>query len=187
MKSLSVDGVRVWAHGRTVRCASVVLAVDGYAPLLERTLARWIAPGRMLLVTTAPLSGQPLPGPCYADYGYEYARSLPDGRLLLGAWRRPRPEPEFDESLREGLDRFIARYFPEAQNHIADHRSGIVGLTPDGLPILGSLAHMPQVAFAVGFGSWGLSWALVAADRLTRRLLNGEDLGILAVERLDRK
>lgn len=180
------ETVRVWAQRRTVRCKTVVLAADGYAPLLDPFLSHWVAPGRALMVTTGPLTGKGFPIPCYADYGYEYACPLPDGRWVLAAWRRPRPgeHPEPDLSLREGLRRFIERYFPEVQGHIAHRRSGIMGFTPDGLPIVGALPHMPQVVFALGFGGWGLSWAFIAAERLVEWVLQGTDPGILSTERL---
>lgn len=183
------EGVRVWARGRTVRCATVVLAVDGYAPLLERALGAWVSPGRALAVTTEPLGGPLLPSACIADHGYEYACPLPDGRLVLGAWRRPRPQADdplgTDTPLRDGLARFIERYFPEVKGRIAARRSGIIGLTADGAPVIGRLPDLPQVSFAVGFGAWGLSWAFVAAERLVDWLLQGGEVGVLSVERLE--
>lgn len=182
------EGVRVWARGRTVRCATVVLAVDGYAPLLDRTLGEWVSAGRALAVTTEPLTGVALPGAGIADYGYEYACPLPDGRLILGAWRRPRAganEPAgTDTPLRDGLARFIERYFPEAKGRIARRHSGIIGLTADGVPIIGRLPDLPQVVFAVGFGAWGLSWAFVAAERLVDWMVQGGEVGLLSVERV---
>jgi len=181
------DMVRVWAQGRTVRCESAVLAVDGYVPFLHRGLGSWVAPGRALLAVTEALPEQVLPTPCYADYGYEYACPLPDGRLLVGAWRRPSsevPAPEGEESLRGGLSRFIEQYFPQAQGRIVDRRSGVVGVTPDGLPILGRLDDVPQVVFAVGFGGWGLSWVFAAAERLVEWMLNDAELGLLSADRL---
>ena len=181
------ETVRVWAQRRTVRCRTVVLAADGYASLLDSTLAQWVAPGRALIVTTEPLTGKGFPIPCYADYGYEYACPLPDGRWALGAWRRPRPgtdPPRPEQVLREGLRRFIEQYFPEVQGRIASRRSGVMGFTPDGLPIIGALPHLPRVVFALGFGGWGLSWVFVAAERLVEWVLQGTDPGILSVERL---
>ena len=124
--------------------------------------------------------------PCYADYGYEYARQLPDGRLLLGAWRRPTADSgpvEADESLRSGLARFIRRYFPEVEGRISDRTAGVVGVTQDGLPVLGQLPALPQVVFAIGFGSWGQNWSLIAAERLVDWMMEGKEPGILAAER----
>ncbi len=177
--------VRVWARGRNVRCREVVLAVDGYAPLLERRLAEWIAPGRALSVVTAALPEIELPCPCTADYGYEYACQFPGRQLVLGAWRRPpTPSAASDEPLRDGLARFVNAYFPEIAGHVELRQSGAVGLTPDGLPIIGRLPDLPAVHFALGFGGWGLSWAFAAAERLVDWMLSGAEPGMLAVERL---
>lgn len=181
------ETVRVWARRRNVRCSAVVLAVDGYASLLDRVLARWVAPGRALLATTEPVPGVALPGPCYADYGYEYVRPLAGGRLLVGAWRWPRSDDgasAADEYLRQGLARFLSCYFPQVQGRIVSRRSGIIGLTPDGLPIVGALPHLPGVYVAVGLGGWGLSWALVAAERVVESLTEGADPGLLSAGRL---
>ena len=179
--------VRVWAQGRNVRCERVVLAVDGYGSLLDPSLAQWVVPSRALLAVTEPLPDAALDTPCYADYGYEYACPLPDKRLLLGAWRRPRSvggQHEPDASIREGLARFIERYFPEVPGRIESRRSGVMGLTPDGLPIVGRFSDLPQVTFALGLGPWGLGWAFAVAKRLVDWMLDGDDLGLLAAERL---
>ncbi len=178
--------VRVWAQGRTVRCKTVILTVGGYAPLLDPFFGRLISIGRARLVATAPLPAQPLPMPCYADYGYEYACPLPDNRLLLGAWRRPRRSDAagLDSSPRDGLARFVERYFADVQGHVVEHRSGSMGLTPDGIPIIGRLPELPQAFFAVGLGVWGLNWAFVVAEALVKWLLEGDDPGIFAAARL---
>lgn len=194
VQALEADGagVRVWAYRRTVRCGAVVLAAGGYAPTLEPALSRWVKPGHALWVTARPAWGpgeSPPDSPCCADYGYEYARPLPDGRLLLGAWRYPwRPSsPENpsdpDTALREGLSRFIRRYFPGVEGNVLRRQSGTVGCTPDGVPVVGALAHLPGVYFALGLGGWGLSWAFVAAERVVEMVVEGASAGLLDAER----
>lgn len=189
-------GVRVWAYRRTVRCGAVVLAAGGYAPTLEPALSRWVNPGHALWVTARPASGPdefPLDSPCYADYGYEYARPLPDGRLLLGAWRYPRrpssPEnpSDPDTALREGLSRFIRRYFPAVEGNVLQRQSGTVGCTPDGVPVVGALPHLPGVYFALGLGGWGLCWAFVVAERVAEMVLEGASAGLLGAERVQKR
>ncbi len=182
------DGVRVWAQGRTVLCDAVVLAIDGYAPLFDAYFADKVAPTRSLVFTTEPLDGIVLAQPCSADYGYEYCRQLPDRRLLIGGWRRPTQSGESqadpDDPVRDGLIHFATRYFPEIETERADHRSGTMGFTPDGLPLVGWLPHLSRVYFAVGLGSRGLSWAFVVADRLVELMLHNTDPGILSAARL---
>jgi len=86
-------GVRVWAQGRTVLCSAVLLAINGYAPLFSAYFAGKVAPVRSLALVTPPLDAVVLKQPCSADYGYAYCRQLPDRRLWLGGWRRPRSHP----------------------------------------------------------------------------------------------
>lgn len=184
-------GVRVWAYRRTVRCDFVVLAVDGYAPLLEPFFSRWLGNGQALLVVAEPPDEQVPPFPCYADYGYEYIRPLSDGRMLVGAWRYPRRPPEGDPpdpdaALRGGLSRFVRRYFPQVEGHVVQRRTGTIGCTPDGLPAVGALPHLPRVYFAVGLGGWGLSWAFAVAGRVVEMALEGASPGLLDAGRLDR-
>lgn len=145
-------GMRVWAQGRTVFCNAVVLAINGYAPLFDFYFADKVAPTRSLVFATEPLNGAVLEQPCYADYGYEYCRQLPDRRLLLGGWRRPRPhsrplsqqggetqETEPGDVVQNGLIRFASRHFPEIETHSVNRWSGVMGFTPDGLPLVGRL------------------------------------------------
>jgi glycine/D-amino acid oxidase-like deaminating enzyme len=184
------DGVRVWAQGRTVFCRAVVLAINGYAPLLDFYFTDKVAPTRSLVFATEPLSGVILERPCSADYGYEYCHQLPDRRLLLGSWRRPRapkqgkntgadPNTELDDVVRDGLLRFALRHFPdvniEARN--TNRWSGVMGFTPDGLPLVGRLPDLPQVYFAVGLGGRGLAWSFVVADQLVESMLHNTDPG----------
>ncbi len=185
------DGVRVWAQNRTVFCSGVVLAINGYAPLLNSYFADKIAPTRSLVLTTEPLNAMVLKQPCCADYGYEYCRQLPDRRLLLGGWRRPHAsgqeedqETELNDAVRDGLTRFALRYFPEVETRSAGRRSGVMGFTPDGLPLVGSLPDLPQVYFAVGLGGRGLAWAFVVAERLVELMLRDTDPGLLSAARL---
>ncbi|MEE8391428.1 MAG: FAD-dependent oxidoreductase [Anaerolineae bacterium] len=185
-----LNGVRVWAQGRTVLCSAVVLAINGYAPLLDFYFTDKVAPTRSLVFATEPLDRVILEQPCSADYGYEYCHQLPDRRLLLGSWRRPRspsqernagagPETELDDMVHDGLLRFALRHFPDvnvkARN--ASRWSGVMGFTPDGLPLVGRLPDLPQVYFAVGLGGRGLAWAFVVAERLAESMLQNADPG----------
>ena len=82
------------------------------------------------------------------------------------------------------MTRFASSYFPEIETRDADRWSGIMGFTPDGLPLVGSLPNLPQVYFAVGLGGRGLAWAFVVAERLVELMLRDTDPGILSAARL---
>ena len=91
---------------------------------------------------------------------------------------------ELADVVQEGLVRFASRHFPEVETHNVRRWSGVMGFTPDGLPLVGRLPGLPPVYFGVGFGGRGLAWAFVVADRLVELMLHDADPGILAAERL---
>ncbi len=192
------NGVRVWAQGRTVLCSGVVLAINGYAPLFDFYFTDKVAPTRSLIFATEPLDAVVLEQSLCADYGYEYCRQLPDRRLLLGGWRHPRShlrpfplvggrktqEVKLDDVVQNGLVRFASCYFPEIDTSSVSRWSGVMGFTPDGLPLVGRLPDLPQVYFAVGFGGRGLAWAFVVAERLVELMLHDTNPGVLSAARL---
>ncbi|MGD9002448.1 MAG: FAD-dependent oxidoreductase [Anaerolineae bacterium] len=177
------DDIRVWAHRRTVLCRAVVLAVNGYAPLVHPYLAENIAPVSGVVFAAGPLEDVLLEQPCTAGQGRESLRSLPDGRLLVGTWGR-RESLTGEDHPEDTLSKFVSRHFPEVDLSSADRWSEVMGFTADGLPLLGRLPDLPEVYFAAGFGGRGLSWAFVAADQLVDAMLRGSHLGLLSAERL---
>ncbi len=183
------EGMIVYARQATIRCQTVVLAVNAYAPLLDPYFAGKVYPTRGQVLATAPLPPL-LVRPGYADHGYEYFRQLPDGRLLLGGWRQNYRAEEVgysDETtgpIQAGLESFLAHHFPEAQGSITHRWAGVMGFSQDGLPLVGSLPREPRVFFAVGFTGHGLGLGIVAAERLVNLMLRGEQPGLLSARRL---
>jgi glycine/D-amino acid oxidase-like deaminating enzyme len=176
----------------TVRCASVALCTNAYTPLFHPYFVDKILPTRGQILCTEPLGQRVLDQVCYADYGYEYFRQLPDGRLLVGGWRHHFREAEVGyedrttPELQAGLESFLVKYFPEAATARITHRwSGTMGFSIDGLPLVGSLPEQPGVYFAVGFTGHGLGYGLATAEKLAAHILSGHDLEWLDVKRLD--
>ena len=88
--------------------------------------------------------------------------------------------------MQEGLEKFIARYFPEVQKARITHRwSGTMGFSVDGIPLVGSLPDMPGVYFAVGFTGHGIGMGLATAERLAAHMLLDHDLEWLDIRRFD--
>lgn len=177
------DDIRVWARGRMVLCSAVVLAVNGYAALVHPYLAENVAPVRGVVFAARPTEGVLLEQPCTASRGRDFLRPLPDGRLLVGSWRRRDSLTRRDRP-KDAPNTFVSRYFPEVDLNRVDRWSEVMGFTADGLPLVGKLPGLPQVYFAGGFGGRGLSWAFVVAERLVDAMLHGRDLGLLSVQRL---
>ncbi len=174
------DRVRVWAKGRTVLCETVILTINGYASLFDAYFIDKVAPIRCRVMVTAPLDEVVLEQPCCTHYGYEFCRQLPDRRFLMGSWRAMRsPVPASegrleDDVTRDGRFDWVEQHFADVEVEDSQRWSGVMGFTPDGLPLIGQLPGISGVHFAVGFGGRGLAWAFVVAERLAA-LVQGEE------------
>jgi gamma-glutamylputrescine oxidase len=161
--------VRVQTSRGVVRASRVVLATNAYSRMLDAWFEPLVRPVRGQVLATAPAPAT-LRALLYTDDGFQYARQLPDGRLVAGGWRRDHAEAEVgygDETtpaVQAGIEGFVRESWPELARVEVTHRwSGVMGFSPDGLPLVGTLPHRPRVAFAVGFTGHGLGFALVAA------------------------
>lgn len=182
--------VRVCTSQGDVLAAQVVLATNAYARLLDPWFEPLVRPVRGQVLCTAPTK------PCigalvYTDDGYQYARQLPDGRVVAGGWRRAFADVEVgyaDEPtapVQAGIESFLYEAWPALRSVPVTHRwSGVMGFSPDGLPLVGRLPHQRRVFFVVGFTGHGLGFALVAARAVMRVLSAEGDAGIFDIARL---
>ncbi len=192
IEPMSGGGVEVRSWRALVRCGKVALCTNAYSPLLHPYFEGKVLPTRGQILCTEPLDKIFLTQMCYADYGYEYFRQLPDGRLMVGGWRHHFREVEVGyedrttSDVQSGLEGFLARYFPEAKGARITHRwSGTMGFSADGIPLVGSLPDMPDVYFAVGFTGHGLGFGLATAERLAAHMLFRQELEWLNARRLE--
>ncbi len=186
-------GVEVRSRRMLVRCGKVALCTNAYSPLLHPYFEGKVLPTRGQILCTEPLDRIFLMQMCYADYGYEYFRQLPNGRLMVGGWRHHFREVEVGyedrttSDVQSGLEGFLTRYFSEAKGARITHRwSGTMGFSADGIPLVGSLPDMPDVYFAVGFTGHGLGFGLATAERLAAHMLFEQGLEWLDARRLGR-
>lgn len=192
MEPMTGGGMEVRSRRALVRCGKVALCTNAYAPLMHPYFVGKVLPTRGQMLCTEPLGTMFLTQMCYADYGYEYFRQLPDSRLLVGGWRHHFREAEVGyedrttQDVQGGLEGFIERYFPEARGARITHRwAGTMGFSADGIPLVGSLPDMRDVYFAVGFTGHGLGFGLATAERLATHMLMGHDLEWLDARRLN--
>lgn len=141
----------------------VVYATNGYTGHLLPELRRTIVPTQGQVLTTAPMKME-IPGNTWYDYGYLYMIQRPNGRLVLGGCRNKHPngdtamiddsklEPVVSEALRD----FLKKTFPEQTNNfIIEHEwTGIMGFTPDSLPMIGHLRGHEYIA--AGYTGYGM-------------------------------
>ncbi|MFM7203734.1 MAG: NAD(P)/FAD-dependent oxidoreductase [Myxococcota bacterium] len=183
------DHISLLARRGTFRARKVFLATDAYTPVLIPDLERRLHPVRTEMLLTHPLDWR-LEMPAYADEGKYSVRQLLNGRMMLGCggpdfgdgdqtW----VEQTFGEA-QQALDVFAQRYFPEVVGHVVRRWSGTLGMTVDGLPLVGQLASDPRVCYAVGFGDFGLNVGLSAARRVVSLAYAGEDPGLFSATRL---
>lgn len=182
------DGVGVRSRLATVHAGRAMLATNAYSPLLHPSFRGRVLPTRAQVLLTAP-SPPILDTLCYANYGYEYWRQFPDGRILMGGWRKHYADVEIgyaDEvtpEIQAGLEGFLRARFPEASTRIDMRWSGVMGFSPDGLPLAGCLPELPSVGYAVGFNGHGMGIGIVTAESLIDLMLRGGSAGIFAATR----
>jgi glycine/D-amino acid oxidase-like deaminating enzyme len=186
----------VWAYTRHYRFKSrqILLCTNAYSVNLDPYFAGKIIPTRAQCLVTEPLPEHQRPllttiG--ISDYGSMYYRETFDGRLLLGGGRRPSRSAERDTtedrvsaSVQESLDAYLQERFPDVTVPVSRRWAGILGLTPDGLPVVGALPHLPNVYFCIACNCQGLTNGAGAAERAVDHLLTGASLGPLDVKRL---
>ena len=181
--------VLVRTRQRAVRCEKVALCVDGYAGLMHPFFRPLVEPRRGQVLVTEPL-------PRIIDtlgivHTLCYFRQLSDGRLLIGGGghhyevEERTYSDEVTPAVQGAIGRFLAKYFPEANNEVGRRWAGLSGMTPDGLPIVGRLPDEPEAYFAVGLSGYGHSTGLIAGERVMDLMLNGQDPGIFNVHRFD--
>src|SRR5690606_34009836 len=109
-----------------------------------------------------------------------------DGRLLIGGGRKQNKPLEHDttddrvtDPVQRVLDAYLRAKFPDVEEPVERRWAGIMGFTPDGLPLVGTLPGKPNVGFAVGFNGHGLALGAGVAERAVDMLLNRADPGVL--------
>jgi glycine/D-amino acid oxidase-like deaminating enzyme len=180
------DNVRVLARGRTVKASTVVLAVNAYAPLVHSYFANKVAPVRGYTFITEPMEEGTIPTP--ASCGPFYFRQTADGRLVFAAWPKTYEAPAAgprDHSAEIDLMRFAGLHFPTAAKKFVQRESSVMGISRDGLPLIGALPDLPQVFFAVGFANSGLNLAFAAAEMLVGLIDRGAEPRMLRAKRLE--
>lgn len=185
-KLVTVDGgTELHTPRRVVRAAKVLLATNAYIPLLMPLFNGHVTPVRGQVIVTQPLKERILDKLCYANYGYEYFRQLPDGRLLLGGCREPFRSVEvgyadtLTPDVQNSLNNYVKDRFPEIVGRSVDYRwSGIMGFTEDGLPFVGELKDKPGVYFAVGCNGHGMGYSLALSKLLVEVSLDNASPGV---------
>jgi glycine/D-amino acid oxidase-like deaminating enzyme len=179
----NVNGTLKLATNRgTIQADQVVHATNAWASHLLPFLNDIIKPIRGQVLVTEPV--QPMWDFCFStNFDYEYCIQRPDRRIVLGGmrWRSPTMEENIDDDsevnpfVSRGLRSFLPSHFPALQTiQIEQEWTGIMGFSPDGNPLIGSLPHRPGEWIAAGFTGHGMSRTFYAGKALAEMILGKE-------------
>lgn len=187
---IALGKVIVQTRKYTFHARKVLLATNAYSVSLHPYFAGKIIPTRAQVMITAPLAKPALNTCGYSDYGFMYYRMTFDNRLLIGGGRKLYKDLENDTledrvttPVQSYIDAYMARRFPDVKAPVERRWAGIMGFTPDGLPLVGALPDAPDVVFCAGFNGHGLALAAAAAERAVNLLLHGTHAGAFSPDR----
>jgi gamma-glutamylputrescine oxidase len=154
-----------------VEAGAVVLATNAYTALLQPGVP--VRPVRAQMLATDP-APHVMNRPTYAGWGFQYWRQTADGRVLLGGFRDRALEAEvgYDatptDQVQGHLDAHLGALGVDAE---VSHRwAGIMGFTPDELPLVGPVPGRAGLHVCGGYSGHGLGFAFNAARLLVDHL-----------------
>ncbi|MDQ3981632.1 MAG: FAD-binding oxidoreductase, partial [Actinomycetota bacterium] len=140
----------------TVAADHVVLATDGYTRGLAPDLDDVVTPARNQMLATSALPERHFEPAVYARSGYDYWQQTREGRIVIGGWRDADLEREITasedvtSSIQGRIEAFLERMLG-AVPEITHRWAGLIGLTPDRLPLVGPLPGRDGVWVALGY------------------------------------
>jgi len=176
-----------------VRAKTLVLATNGYTPALG-FFRHGVLPLHSHVLATAPVAEsdwQRLGWGAWDGFSDDndriaYAMRTPGGRLLLGGGGNPAYTYHYGSRVvtsaaaiarsQPFMQRILQRYFPAIAHVPIEHRwSGVLGITLDRQPSIGTGLVAPNVMHALGYSGHGVSLALVAGRVLADLYVGNHD------------
>ena len=179
-RALGLEETRVKTERGVVSAERVVLATDGYTHGLVPELDETLQVARNQVVATAPLPKRHFESAVSAREGHAYWQQISDRRLVIGGWRDVDLEVEFTREeaitsrVQERIEGFLATILGEVPK-ITHRWAGLLGFTPDRLPLAGELPGRPGVWTALGYSGHGNILALVCGEGVAHALLGAAD------------
>jgi gamma-glutamylputrescine oxidase len=157
---------------------TVLVATDGYPSGLLGELEGLIIPTRGQMIATEPLPERLFPMPHYGRHGYDYWHQNDEGRLIVGGFRDADMDSEFTaeeattEPIQGALDAFAEALLGRMPT--VTHRwSGVFGLVPDLMPVVGPHPVREGLWVAGGYSGHGNVLGLMCGD-LVAQAIAGE-------------
>jgi glycine/D-amino acid oxidase-like deaminating enzyme len=175
------DSAVLETAGGRLSTTMLLLASNAYTGQLHPFFDGAIVGMRGQMFATAPCPERILPAPVYADFGFEYFRQLPNGRILAGGGRRAALDAEISlldrptEKVQGAIETFLHSCFPATRGLAVTHRwAGIMGFSCDELPNVGPVPGSVNVYVAAGYHGHGLGYAIIAAKAVSQMMLDGK-------------
>jgi gamma-glutamylputrescine oxidase len=176
-------GVEIREHHRVeeldaLEADTVVVATDGYPSGLLGELEGLIIPTRGQMIATEPLPERLFPMPHYGRHGFDYWHQDPEGRLIVGGFRDADMESEFTATeettprIQGALDGFVQALLGRMPE-ITHRWSGVFGLVPDLMPVVGLVPGRAGLWAAGGYSGHGNVLGLMCGD-LVAQAIAGE-------------
>lgn len=157
--------------GGAVKAQSVVLATNAYTSTLLPDTP--IAPVLGQVLATKPLGCVVVPFPMYAKHGYQYWRQTAGGVLVVGGWRDLDPDREIgtgecaNERIQLALEGFASEV--AGGRGVPEYRwAGVMGFTPDRLPLAGPVPGKRGLYIAAGYTGHGVAMAFQCGLEVAR-------------------
>jgi glycine/D-amino acid oxidase-like deaminating enzyme len=159
----------------------LLLASNAWTGRLHPYFDGAIAGMRGQMFATEPCPERVIPHPVYVDFGFEYYRQLPDGRILAGGGRRASLDTELTysdrptEKVQGAIETFLHSCFPATRGLRVTHRwAGTMGFSCDELPNVGPVPGSVNTYVAAGYHGHGLGYAVIAAKAVAEMMLDGK-------------
>ncbi len=181
------DGNRIALRTRSVDviASRVMICTNAYADELIPKLNGIITPnrGQMLAIKPKLASDAKLEFAYYLNHGSEYVRSAPDDQIIFGGARTYHAENEatsadgISDEVQSHLESFV-RELLTIDYDITARWSGIMGFSPDGMPIIGKVPihtlNNTDIWFCGGLTGHGMSMGFQTARHAIRVMLDNE-------------
>ncbi|MGI8507976.1 MAG: NAD(P)/FAD-dependent oxidoreductase [Gemmatimonadaceae bacterium] len=134
-RAISCTPGEVRTQDGRVRCARVIVAVDGHLEVILPELSGRVRTARLQMLGTGPAPELSIPRPIYTRWGYDYWQQLPDRRVVIGGCR----------------DRFVAAEWTSDNWPTAQVQSCLEQLLRETVGVQQPISH--RWAAAVGYSS----------------------------------
>jgi glycine/D-amino acid oxidase-like deaminating enzyme len=175
--------VQVRCAAGTVRAGSLVLACNAHLEELEPKLSGKVLPAGSYIIATEPLSeeaaAQLIPhnvALCDQKVGLDYYRLSADRRLLFGGacHYSGRDPADIAAYMRPQM----LKVFPQLAKVRIDYQwGGMIGISANRFPQVGSLSQHPNVFYAQGYSGHGLNVTHWCAKLLGEAIHAGQSQG----------